>query len=209
MLDEIDRKTTPAGLGTAANTEGGGGRRQPVEVGRPPSTKEFVTRQVHDLMAKLNAPEDQLRFEVTQKRAELADTESGVDTFQLRAGASDVVSYHDFSVLQIAFEHIWTEIFDSRLKDLGMQLYHTYIEELDFRGWKPNPARRVTSIDDIQGLLRDIRTLSGVPPAAGSDAIHKETRCRTSCSAPRPATMPPPVSILPPCSRAPPGFRAS
>ena len=50
-----------------------------------------------------------------------------LDTFELRPGPSDVTSYHDFSTLQIAFENVWTQIFDGELEALGRKVYREYV----------------------------------------------------------------------------------
>lgn len=133
----------------------------PADNGDAPRVKEFVTSHVDDLLAKVAPPEDQLRFDV-ESRAKLRDTEKSIDTFQLRAGASDVTSYHDFRSLHIAFEHIWTELFDDRLKSLGTQLYHEAVKLEDFLrpAGTTNLNFSISSIPDLLNLLRDIRQLS-------------------------------------------------
>ena len=57
-----------------------------------------------------------------------------LETFELRPGASDVTSYHDFHTLQIAFQHVWTRIFDGELESLGRELYREYVKLKDFSG---------------------------------------------------------------------------
>ena len=47
--------------------------------------------------------------------------------FELRTGASDVTAYHDFHTLQIAFQHVWSRIFDGQLTSLGQDLYREYV----------------------------------------------------------------------------------
>jgi hypothetical protein len=172
MLNQIDGKDAPASAGESTTaldemSEGDGDDESSLVNG-------FVKDQVHDLMAKVTRPEDQLRFDVPNdvpKRAKLEDTEEARSTFQLRAGASDVTSYHDFNSLQIAFEHVWTEIFDGRLKDLGTQLYHAYIDQRDFLGFKSNPNRVITSIPDLKKILGDIRELSNLTRNSSAPAI--------------------------------------
>ena len=57
-----------------------------------------------------------------------------LQTFELRPGASDVTSYHDFHTLQIAFPHVWTRLFDGELEALGRELYREYVKLKDFGG---------------------------------------------------------------------------
>jgi hypothetical protein len=51
--------------------------------------------------------------------------------FELSTGAADADSYHDFYRLQIAFEDVWTELIDNRLKPSGQQLYATFDALMD------------------------------------------------------------------------------
>ena len=91
-----------------------------------------------------------------------------MDTFQLRAGASDVTAYHDYRCLHIAFEHVWEELFDSRLQWLGQQLYHEAVKVESFLrpAATTNLNFDITSIPDLLGLMRDISALSS--QAAGA-----------------------------------------
>lgn len=132
------------------------------------TTKEMVARQVEAVMGKTVAPEEQVRFEVPS-RATQDDAAKRVETFQLRAGASDVTSYHDFHSLQIAFEHIWLEVFDGRLREVGMQLYDAYIKVLGETGRDDVPDRVISSIADLQRLLDDGRSLQGRTQATSAD----------------------------------------
>jgi hypothetical protein len=127
-----------------------------------PDTNDFVSKQVRDLMAGVTPPEKQVLFETDEKRAELSDTEKNVSSFQLRKGASDVISYHDFKVLQIAFEHIWTELFDTRLTSFGTQLYHEAVKLETFLqpSGTTNINFSISSIPDLLALMRSIRELS-------------------------------------------------
>jgi hypothetical protein len=137
-----------------------------------PGNKEFIKQQIQTLLGTVTSPEERVTVGLPQRaelnKLELANAANSTQTFELRAGASDVTSYHDISSLQVAFEHVWTEIFDGRLKGLGADLYKAYIEHLDFLGLKPDPKRTITSVNDIQALMADIRQMTAVaPPAAG------------------------------------------
>jgi hypothetical protein len=83
----------------------------------------LVNQQVGTQMATATSPESRVAFNVPA-RSNVEQTGKSIETFELRAGPADVTSYHDFNNLQIAFEHVWTEIFDGRLKALGEELYH-------------------------------------------------------------------------------------
>jgi hypothetical protein len=113
----------------------------------PARIADFVTKHVHSLMAHTPAPEEQPTL-TPAKRAAL-----DLDGLKLSAGPSDVTSYHDFNSLQIAFEHVWAEVFDARLGQLGRELYETYIGLLQTTDYRTNPIKSVTSIEDIKTLM--------------------------------------------------------
>ena len=124
---------------------------------------KFAREHVPALMDTMVPPEAGLEYRV-DRRARLDDTETAVSTFQLRAGASDVVSYHDFRALQIAFPHIWTEIFDGELALLGRRLYREaeQLETFLSPGGKSKLNFDITSIPDLQRLLSVVAELSDV-----------------------------------------------
>ena len=62
----------------------------------------------------------------------LALKHSARGTFFAGKVTTDVPSYHDFHTLQIAFQHVWTEIFDGQLTSLGRDLYGEYVKLKDF-----------------------------------------------------------------------------
>ena len=107
-------------------------------------------------MAHTPAPEEQPTL-MPAKQGSL-----NLDGLKLNAGASDVTSYHDFNSLQIAFGHVWAEVFDSRLGQLGRELYETYIDLLQTTDYRTNPIKSVSSIDDILTLMGHVRELGRV-----------------------------------------------
>ncbi|MEZ0447568.1 hypothetical protein [Cellulomonas sp. ICMP 17802] len=117
---------------------------------------------VHDYLPKLigtmTSPETPL--DPLTSRATLDDTERGIDTFQLRAGASDVTSYHDFHTLRVAFDHVWTELVDDNLRALGEEMYALVLAMLG--GQAPQLPAKVDDLDDLRRLLTSVAELSGV-----------------------------------------------
>jgi hypothetical protein len=99
-----------------------------------------------------------LRYNVPS-RANQRTVREDVETFELRSGPSDVTSYHDFASLHIAFEHVWTEIFDGQLAGVGRELYHEYVKLKDYAGVDEDD-RRIETIDDLRRLMDDVRALS-------------------------------------------------
>jgi hypothetical protein len=135
----------------------------------PASAKDFVTKHVHDLLANVPSPEEPPVL-ASPAAADHGQVKQNIQNFELRSGASDVTSYHDFNSLQIAFEHVWSEVFDERLGQLGRELYCTYIDLLDFVGNPTDPktgqpikaSLTVTSIEDITNLIQDASMLGRV-----------------------------------------------
>jgi hypothetical protein len=170
-LDAIEGKPpakSPAPPAPAADVPANGDHE-------PSQTKDFVKKHVHDLMALMPSPEEQPLL-VPYKRDELDVVHASIQNLELRSGASDVTSYHDFNSLQIAFEHVWAEVFDTRLGQLGRELYETYIELADFTGYDPSKVTSVTSLDDIATLVDDATQLGRVidnatPPTGISQEV--------------------------------------
>jgi hypothetical protein len=138
-----------------------------------PKTREadqLVKDHVNLQMKSATAPESQLAYGKIPNSADEDKVQSGIlQTFQLRPGASDVTSYHDFHTLQIAFEHVWTEIFDGKLASLGRDLYSEYVKLKDFSG-SGQPDLQVSTIGDLRRLIDEVRKLSqtvvdGIPEA--------------------------------------------
>jgi len=121
---------------------------------------QFVKNFVNLQMKSATAPESQLAYGKIPNCADDDKVQSRIlQTFQLRPGASDVTSYHDFHTLQIAFEHVWTEIFDGQLESLGRELYGKYVELKDFRR-SYQPDLQVSTIADLRRLMEEVKKLS-------------------------------------------------
>jgi hypothetical protein len=126
----------------------------------PNNSKDFVSKHVHTVMHTASSPEERLQVNI-ERRATQDDVAQDTFKFQLRDGASDVTSYHDFNSLQIAFEHVWEEILDDRLGESGRQLYFAYNQVLKDHGLSDPNRPPVTSVADLKKLLADIRTFLG------------------------------------------------
>ncbi len=131
---------------------------------KPPDTGELeaadlVREQVKVQMETTTSPEGRLLYSV-ETRANQKTAGESIDTFELRVGPADVTAYHDFNSLQIAFEHVWMEIFDGRLAALGEELYHEYVKLQQFAGVDGEPNRTVSTVDDLKQLMAEIKELS-------------------------------------------------
>jgi hypothetical protein len=134
------------------------------------SADKLVAQSVNVQMKSATAPEDRLTYGLIPNGANADKTQAHLlQTFELRPGASDVTSYHDFNTLRIAFEHVWTRLLDGELEQLGRELYREYVGLKDFLGYDPNTDRPITSLDDLKWLINEIHSLSdfaqeAIPP---------------------------------------------
>ena len=119
---------------------------------------EFVRANVTRQMESATSPEAKLSYAV-QDRADPEELQTGIQTFELRSGPSDVTSYHDFSTLQIAFQSVWTEVFDGRLTALGQELYQECVKLREFTGLDTD-RDPVSTIDDLRNLMDEVKSLS-------------------------------------------------
>jgi len=165
-FDQIEGKASAASL---VEPEGGAAGADDGKAADQADTKAFVAKHVQDLLATVPSPEEPpiLRQPVASDDKQ---AKQNIQNFELRSGASDVTSYHDFNSLQIAFEHVWSELTDERLGKTGKELYQAYVDLLQFVGNPIDPGTKqpieadktITSIDDITTLMNDASMLGQV-----------------------------------------------
>ena len=89
--------------------------------------QQFIRDRV-DLQTKtMTSPETQLAYNIPSRLSQEGLT-TEVQTFELKGGPVDVTAFHDFYSLNIAFENVWTEIFDGKIEGLGRELYEEYLK---------------------------------------------------------------------------------
>ena len=124
---------------------------------------ELVKGSVNLQMSSATSPEERLAYGSMPKIPNQANddtTQKGIlETFELRQGPSDVTAYHDFRTLQIAFQHVWTRIYDGELEGLGRELYREYVKLKDF-GAFTEADLKVRTADDLHNLIDEVRKLS-------------------------------------------------
>jgi hypothetical protein len=151
---------TPPAAGNGNGAPGGNGAG-PGSLDADQLVKDSVNVQMHSA----TAPEARLEYgsmPLIPNTANQDGVQSGIlQTFDLRPGASDVTSYHDFHTLQIAFPHVWSRIFDGQLESLGRELYHEYVKLKDFSGSEGDDLE-VSTIGDLRALMDEVRKLSQV-----------------------------------------------
>jgi hypothetical protein len=126
---------------------------------------QLVTDSVNLQMHSATSPEARLDYGSMPAIPNAADADKAqkgiLQTFELRPGASDVTAYHDFHTLQIAFQHVWTRIFDEQLKSLGHDLYREYVKLKDFSG-STSPDLTISTADDLRRLMTEVKKLSQI-----------------------------------------------
>jgi hypothetical protein len=163
---ELEAESRVAALESASVAEDGvGGANGQVASSESREADELVKESVNLQMRSATAPEARLDYgsmPVIPNAAGKDQAQSSIlQTFELRPGASDVTSYHDFHVLQIAFQHVWTRIFDGQLESLGRELYREYVKLKDFSG-STDDDLRVSTVDDLRALMDEVKKLSQI-----------------------------------------------
>lgn len=88
--------------------------------------------QVKKLIACSTCPEEPLKYaKLIDSDYKSQDLRNTINGLELVSGPTDVTSYHDFHSIQIAFETIWTEVFDERLGQLGKEIFTEVVKTYD------------------------------------------------------------------------------
>lgn len=82
---------------------------------------------IENLVQQMTPPESATVFSV-HTRAGIEQVQQGVNGFTLHSGPADAPALHDFHHLQIAFEHVWQELFDDDVVAKGKDLYTDLVE---------------------------------------------------------------------------------
>lgn len=112
------------------------------------STEALLNEQLARQMAHVTAPEVALKYGYER---------DGKITAVLKPGAADVTSFHDFHELKIAFESLWSEVFDKTLVDLGRRLFEDIVKREDWSLPGFDPGSRLETVDDMKALLASYR----------------------------------------------------
>jgi hypothetical protein len=137
---------------------GGGGNGAAPKPAADKDVTALVADTVNLQMATATSPEMELSYAVIPNDSGSRQADL-LQTFELRPDPTNVTSYHDFTTLQIAFEHVWTQLFDSQLASVGTELYQEYVRLKAVSGsTAPDPT--IDTLDDLANLLTEIRSLS-------------------------------------------------
>lgn len=82
-------------------------------------TDGHILTYIDRLVKDIPAPDMVLRPELAKKRADKAEIEKTVNEFSLQKGPAEVPAFYDFNTLQIAFDHVWKQLFDETIPNLA------------------------------------------------------------------------------------------
>jgi hypothetical protein len=132
------------GAGGTGSTAPGGADESVTTPTQPPSLmKADIPLLIDNLVKYMSPPESGVILD-PQGRAGIGDIKNSVDGLTLHSGPADSPSFFDFHHLQIAFEHVWHELFDNNVIKGAKNLYTDLVE----LGVDPNEY-----ILDIEDLL--------------------------------------------------------
>ena len=104
----VDEADAPASSSTDATADG-----------EATITDELLLTYVDRLVKDIPAPDKVLRPELGMKRADKAQIEKSVADFSLQKGPAEVPAFYDFNSMQIAFDHVWKQLFDETIPNLA------------------------------------------------------------------------------------------
>lgn len=97
-------------------------------------------------------------------RPDLDAVQADLEQLDLRGGPADATAYHDFQTLQLAFRHVWTQAFDSKIKNFAAALYEEYIRLYEDAGIEVPPFTEIRELEHLDDLIREVEATGGVAP---------------------------------------------
>ncbi|NOR68556.1 MAG: hypothetical protein GQ532_02465 [Methylomarinum sp.] len=98
---------------------------QPAE-GVPPPPTTTQTADIPELINKVLFSKGSTIFDDDEdqlKRPDAASVQASVDSFALQKGPADATAFYDFNSLQIAFSHVWKQLVDQTVVNLGEEAH--------------------------------------------------------------------------------------
>lgn len=140
----------------------------PPDTEATPPMKADIPLLIENLVKQMTPPESAAIFSV-HTRAGIKQVQEGVDGFTLHSGPADAPALHDFHHLQIAFEHVWQELFDGNVVQTGKKLY----SDLVVLGIDPNEYLFSTTESALSEAVKDLLSRV-VKPAEATVTIASE-----------------------------------
>jgi hypothetical protein len=117
MSETVDQKCAAAHVGNS--------HEPPVPAPTPgPSSGDEISDSriltyLDRLVKDIPAPDVVLRPELARQRADKNAIDKSVNEFSLQKGPAEVPAFYDFNTLQIAFDHVWKQLFDEMIPNLA------------------------------------------------------------------------------------------
>ena len=103
------------------------GEPEPVDPNPATSSGGITNEDIPVYLRKILVNKDSNQFQdggdYTSKRPDSKSVQSNVDSFALQKGPADITAFYDFHSLQIAFEHVWHQLLDETLVNLGERIH--------------------------------------------------------------------------------------
>ena len=115
---------------------------------------EFKNKKLSELTKHITSPEHNVKFDLSGSSC-TESVKNNLADLKLPLGPADVPSYHDFYNLRLAFDNIWTEIFDDELIGAGKQLYEEFVQFEDFAS-VDNPET-ISTVEEFRRFEDDIK----------------------------------------------------
>ncbi|MBX3085688.1 MAG: hypothetical protein KF716_28885 [Anaerolineae bacterium] len=141
-------------------------------------TIDDIPKFIGRLINPLTAPEEQLLTDLLPV-ATLEGVQKSISDLDLPPSPADVPAFHDFSQLQIAFQHVWQELTDNGVLDLASDAYETIVE----LGGDPTDSRydKANPLDALKLEAKLVqRALRLTPPPAVRDHRGGDTDTATA-----------------------------
>jgi hypothetical protein len=84
-----------------------------------PAVNEDIPKFIGRLLNNMPSPDLVMQPELSKKRADKGQVEKAVNDFSLQKGPAEVPAFYDFNSLQIAFDHVWKQLFDETIPNLA------------------------------------------------------------------------------------------
>jgi hypothetical protein len=157
LFSQIDVLRTLASLKSKANSTRNDRTDPPVTaITTVDSLREDVLNRLNEQLAGLSRPLDQ-----ANPASDLSRIKAVIEKLEQNSGAAGVAASHDIDLLQIAFEPVWTAIFDEDLKKEAQKLYGEVVKT---PGASLNillePISTVTTVTEFRDWLGIVHTIS-------------------------------------------------
>ena len=105
-------------------------------------TNTDIPTYIGRLLRHMPFPDVVLQPELAEKRADRADIEKAVNDFSLQKGPAEVPSFYDFNVLDVAFDHVWKQLFDESIPNLAYTANTLGKERFGVSNFVSTPVRK-------------------------------------------------------------------